>query len=226
MKLLFTISLSTVLFANTAQAATFVQNRQSLMANDSVNWSVLGPTFTPVSNPIKVNSSQGLGLQATVPTGSFIRIDQNPFFPGAFDIGDALLFTGIKNPGPLSITFDTPVSRVGTQIQSDPINVSDYTATIEAFDSFNQSLGIFDLVGISKRKAGSGVIFVGISETSNAIKKLVLNAKEEGRNVPFAINTVSFQTIPEASNILGLLMFGTLGMTFQLKGRLKKNIPS
>lgn len=139
MKLL--LAIGTLLFTSTAQAATFVDNRDALQANDTVDWSVLGSTFTGVSNPFVTTSSAGLDLNASIPTGSFLRIDQTPVLPGAYNVGDALLFTGMNNPGALTITFDTPVYGAGTQIQSDPANIPNYTATITAFDRARSQFG-------------------------------------------------------------------------------------
>lgn len=154
-----------------------------------------------------------------------MRIDQTPVFPGAFDVGEALLFTGLGNPGPLTITFGTPVFGAGTQIQSDPLNIPDYTATIEAFDNFDNSLGSFEIAGVSRRDAGSGVLFVGVFDTSGDIKKLVFNAQEEGDFVPFALNEVSLRTnpepIPEPKSMLGLLVFGTGIAVLKLKAKEK-----
>lgn len=219
MKKLLVTTVGTLLFTSTAQAATFVSSRDALEANDLVDWSVLGSTFTPVTNPFVTTSSSGLDINASIPSGSFLRIDQTPVFPGAFDVGDALLFTGLGNPGPLTITFNTPVFGAGTQIQSDPANIPNYTATIEAFDSFDNSLGSFDITSISKREAGSGVSFVGVSDSKGEIKKVVLNTEEEGDFVPFALNELSIKTsaaVPEPSSMLGLLLLGTAGAVLKL----------
>lgn len=235
------------LFSTVAQALTFVPSRAALEANDSLDWSVLGsgipfpgfpPSFPTVSNLFSTSSTNGLSIDVAIPAGEFFRIDQDenfppplgPDFPGAFENGEALLFTGLNNPGPLTLSFDIPVFSVGMQIQSDPsINAvsapgggSFYTSLIEAFDSFNNSLGTFELEGISKRDTGAGVLFLGVSDEEGDIAKVVLNSQEEGTgiptNVPFAINTVSIRRVgvsePNAignlSLVLGLGILSTL----------------
>lgn len=60
MKKLLVATVGAVLFTGTAQAATLVDSRDDLQASDSVDWSVLGPTFTPVSNPFSATSAGGL----------------------------------------------------------------------------------------------------------------------------------------------------------------------
>lgn len=212
MKSLLFATVGALLFAGNAQAASFVTNREALGANDSVNWAVLGPTFTTVSNPLATTSLGGIGLEASLPVGSFSRLDQTPFFPGSFTVGDALLTTGLSNPGPLTITFDTPIVGAGTQIESDPIKDVNYTATIEAFDSLDRSLGTFAFPGVSSNVAGSGVIFIGLSDSQADIKKLVFNTKEQGVDVPFAINTISLKTeeVPEPDSLLGFCAVGAV----------------
>ncbi|WP_019503092.1 hypothetical protein [Pseudanabaena sp. PCC 6802] len=166
----------------------------ALNATDSVEWLHVGQTMTPAPNPFSITSSGGIGATVRIPSGTFLRIDQTPSFPGAFDVGDALLFTGLANPGPLTITFDVPVFGAGTHIQSDPANTPNYIVTVEAFDRGDRSLGKFEFSGVSSKVAGSGVLFVGLLDRSGSIKKLVLNALEQGASVPFAINAIALRT--------------------------------
>ncbi|NEO95819.1 MAG: PEP-CTERM sorting domain-containing protein [Moorea sp. SIO3G5] len=235
MKTLLATAIGTVLLTSTAQAAIFVDTREALKPNDFLDWSelvelpevLLGPPFPTLPNPFSATSPGGIDLNVSIPAGEFSRIDQTPFFPGAFDVGDALLFTSLGNPGPLTITFDTPVFGVGTQIQSDPIEIFDYIATIEAFDSLGNSLGSFERPGVSQINAGGSVIFTGVFDSSGDIKTLVLNAKEEGVDVPFAINALSIRSVPisvpEPSVILGLLVIGTGSIVSRLRGLPENN---
>jgi hypothetical protein len=173
-----------------------VESRANLRANDSLDWSRVGQTMTPVSNLFSMTSSAGISVTVGIPAGAFLRIDQTPTFPGAFDVGDSLIFTGLGNPGPLTVTFDVPIFGAGVQIQSDPANIPDYIAVVEAFDRSDRSLGKFEFSGVSSRKANSDVLFIGISDRSGSIKKLVFNVREQGVNVPFALNKLSLRTIP------------------------------
>ena len=212
----------TAIQVSPVQAATFVGNRDALRATDFLDWSVVGdgslPPFPSLPNSFSTTSAGGLDLNVRIPDGSFLRIDQTPFFPGAFDVGDALLFTGLANPGPLTITFDAPVFGGGVQIQSDPMEIPDYTATIEAFDSFGNTLGVFERDGVSISDAGGGVIFVGVFDRGGDIKNLVFNAQEQGANGPFAINALSLKTSPETVPEPGVLLgISCLGLGFLSK---------
>lgn len=226
----------TTLLPSVAQAITFVTSREALGANQGLDWSILGPggllpgfppAFPSFPTPLSVTTESGLKIDFSLPGGRFLRIDQSstfppplgPDFPGAFDDGDALLFTGLNNPGPLILTFDRPIFGVGTQIQSDPSPNAIpapsggllYTGTIEAFDSDNNSLGVFSLEGVSKRETGAGVIFLGVFDENGDIAKIVFNTEEPTSNVAFAINAVSIRTVgvPEPSLIAGMgLMLG------------------
>ncbi|NKB18552.1 MAG: PEP-CTERM sorting domain-containing protein [Pseudanabaena sp. CRU_2_10] len=173
-----------------------VNTRDDLNANDLIDWSDLGQSMTSISNLFSITSSAGRKIDICIPSGNFLRIDQTPSFPGAFNVGDSLLFTGLGNPGPLTVRFDAPIFGTGAQIQSDPAHIPDYIAIVEAFDRFDRSLGKFELSGTSSRIANSDVLFIGLSDRSGSIKKLVFNVREQGVNVPFAINAISLRTNP------------------------------
>ena len=220
MKQLLAATASIALFASGAEAATFLDSRAALRGEDLVDWAVLGLPFTPVSNPFSIMSEEGLELEVSIPTGEFLRLDQTPIFPGSFNVGDALLFTGLGNPGPLTLTFDQPVFGIGTQIQSDPQNIPEYTATITAFDSLGNLIDSGSVDAVSISDAGSGVPFLGFLDNQGDIKSIVFNALEAGENVPFAINAVSLRTttpIPEPGVILGLFLIGLGGAATKLR---------
>jgi hypothetical protein len=155
--------------------ASAVELAANLEATDSIDWFRIGQTMTPVANQFSMTSLAGIGVTVSIPSGTFLRIDQTPSFPGAFDVGDSLLFTGLRNPGPLTITFDMPIFGAGTQIQSDPANAPEYVAIVEAFDGSDRSLGKFEFSGVSSKVAGSGVLFIGVLDRSGRIEKLVFN---------------------------------------------------
>jgi hypothetical protein len=166
----------------------------NLCANDLIDWSCVGQIMTPVSNPFSLTSLAGIGVTIGIPTGAFLRIDQTPTFPGAFDVGDSLIFTGLRNPGPMTVTFDVPIFGAGVQIQSDPANTPDYIAVVEAFDRGDRSLGKLEFSGVSSKVAGSGVLFVGLRDRRGRIEKLMFNVREQGVSVPFALNAIALST--------------------------------
>src|SRR5450432_739086 len=77
-----------------AQASvTLVTSRAGLAGDDSIDWSVLGGTFTRVSNPFSTSTVGSLGLTVSQSSGSFMRRDQGNGWSGNFNPGDALLWT-------------------------------------------------------------------------------------------------------------------------------------
>jgi hypothetical protein len=84
---------------------------------------------------------------------------QTGFPPGGiptnYASGDFVLFTGLQfgqfpspgNPGPITITFDEPVSGAGSQLTVD--DTFEFTAFISALDVNNNLLGTFSTRGTS-----------------------------------------------------------------------------
>jgi opacity protein-like surface antigen len=239
MKQVLLSAISIGLLASSAQAASLVDSREALQPDDLVDWSVLpGASFPPtpppllptVDGPFNISSWQGLevnvALMPDLPSGDFLRIQQSAIFPGAFDIGEALLATDIMMPNPMmTLTFENPVFGVGTQIQADaPPGVLDsfpYTAILEAFDSLGNSLGSFSVEGESKLGAGQGVLFAGVFDAQGDIKQITFSTISPlvgGNKLPFAINAVSLRTtpIPEPGVVLGLFLIGFGGTVTKL----------
>jgi hypothetical protein len=63
-----------------------VNTRDDLNANDLIDWSDLGQSMTSISNLSFITSSGGRKIDICIPSGNFLRIDQTPSFPGAFNV--------------------------------------------------------------------------------------------------------------------------------------------
>jgi hypothetical protein len=194
-------------FISEAHAITFVTDRSALGADDSVDWSSLGADKTSVPTPLSVTSANGLDVTVNIPGSIVERRTQGASWAGNFAMGDALLWTK-SNPGPLSFAFYNPVSGVGTQIQHNAHSF--FTATIEAFNSSNISLGSFSLNGNGSRSGDNSAIFIGLLNTSNDIAKVTFNVSGS-RFSDFAINQLSLKTstpIPTPALLPGLIGMG------------------
>jgi hypothetical protein len=156
--------------ASPAQALTLVTNRSALAGNDFIDWGTLGPRSTVVFNPFTINSNGGLSTNVSQTGGSFERRNQDTNWNGNFAPGDALLWTRGTN-GPISMTFATGISGGGLQIQS--FSYGAFTATIEAFDAGNVSLGSFNLAGNSSGNRNNSAIFIGVTSSTANISRLV-----------------------------------------------------
>ncbi len=233
------IALSALLatLPSVAQAITLVTERSTLGGNDQVNWSSLGPAnpFNFLPNSFSATSQGGLGLRVDIPSAGanftpplvFQTLPPPRGIPTNFASGDFLLFTGfmpttfpaIGNPGPLSISFNTPVSGAGTQIAVD--DTEQFTAFISAFDQTNTLLGTFQTAGTSSTTLDNSAVFFGVRSDTANISRLVFSTSVPDRAL--AINTVSLvaESVPEPTSALGVLAFGTLGAGLALKRKLK-----
>jgi hypothetical protein len=186
-----------------AVGITLVTNRAAIGETERVDWSSLGPIVPP--SPIKVlplnfsaTSSGGLGINVSIPAPPSVLIPPPitpplifqttaASIPTNFASGDFILLTGLRpgtfpavgNPGPLSITFDRPVSAAGAQIAVD--DELTFTAFIEAFDISNNSLGNFSIAGTSSLLLDNSAQFLGVSSDVANISKIVYSSDRNNR---------------------------------------------
>lgn len=225
---------------SSVQAIALVTQRTALGSNDQMDWSSLGPAtpFNFLQNSFSTTSEGGLGLQVDIPFAGpnftpplvFQTLPRPLGIPTNFASGDFVLFTGFRpdtpfpsigNPGPLTITFDTPVRGAGAQIAVDDTPL--FKAFISAFDETNTLLGTFEADGTASENLDNSALFLGIlSDTAN-ISRLVFSTSESER--AFAINKLSIASaaVPEPTFVIGLLAFGTLGAGSALKRQLKQH---
>lgn len=161
--------------------------------DDEINWHVLGPALTFLPTTLLMKTHGGEDVQVSVASGSPLRIDQTPNFEANFELGDALFCTGFGNPGQLTIVFENPIFAASTLIQSDTSHVPEYSVTLEAFDRLDNSVAKVKSLGVNQ-KVGGGTIPLTAVDAKGRIKKLTIAAKEQGINIPFAINSIILKT--------------------------------
>lgn len=226
----FLLSSVCLTFSFPALAINLVSSRAALNGNDSLNWSSVGTLFPPGTLPLSFTAAAagGTGVTVNIPTPPTVPSPPpitNPFIfqttisgiATNFAEGDFVLFTGLKpgvfpapgNPGPLSITFSTPVRGAGAQIATDDATTP-YTVFLEAFDINNNSLGIFDIFpATSSLLQDNSAVFIGVSSPTANIKRIAFSSNVLGRAI--GINTLSIDNpaIPEPSGTIALLLFGS-----------------
>jgi hypothetical protein len=212
-----------------AHAATsLVSSESGIRADGKINWGDKGPEGTTLSNPftIAVPGVSGLEVKVSQSKGDFQRLDQfSPgSWPGNFTPGDKLLSTKTFNAtGPVSLVFNSPVQGVGAQIQA--FSTGAFTASIEAFNSSNASLGSFTLAGDSNAKADNSAIFIGILSNAVDISKVVFGVPVATANAQdFLINGPRIQVAPVPEPKTYTMLMAGLGLLGLIARRRRKSL--
>jgi hypothetical protein len=213
-----------------AHAATsLVTSPSGIRADGKIDWGDKGPEFTTVSNhfTIAVHGVSGLEVTVSQVSGSFTRLDQSSpgSWPGNFTPGDKLLSTKttVSATGPVSLVFNSPVQGVGAQIQA--FSTGAFTASIEAFNSSNASLGSFTLAGDSNAKADNSAIFIGILSNAVDISKVVFGVPVATANAQdFLINGPRIQVAPVPEPKTYTMLMAGLGLLGLIARRRRKSL--
>lgn len=213
--LAFAVALSLAPLAS-ASGVTCRTGTGCLNGNDSYDWtSNFGPPFSNIPNN-SVATSNG-GLQATVNFaggGSGQRRDQGNGWAGNFTPGDELLWTNSPGQGPLTLTFATPISGAGANIQADFFGA--FTALIQAFDANGNLIDSFSENGNSTPNGDGSAIFIGLMGDSG-IKSIEFSLTSCANDCnDFAINQLDIisgapPSVPEPASLF-LLGSGLLGL--------------
>ena len=202
-------TLATLATAHASQALTLVTDRTALDANETLDWSVLGPQFTSVDSPLTAPASGGTQVTGSLPSGSFQRRDQSSSWSGNFASGEALLWN--LGNGPMQFSFSNALRGGGAQIQNNFFGP--FTAVIEAFNSGGTSLGSVTRAGDSTGAGDGSAIFIGLLSDQADIARITFNVN--GSN-SFAINNLSLNTtataIPTPALLPGLIGLGVAAL--------------
>jgi hypothetical protein len=208
-----------------AKALIQITSRGALGATDFVDWAQLGPTepnpFTPTSNlgsVLTVDKALGSYFEAPVQGSNWL---------GNFAPGDTVLSTSNSDPAsnnPIQI-FNFPgvgIYAAGTQIQSNYYGA--FTARIEAFDALNNSLGFFDVNGVSSGDSDNSAVFIGLrNDVPFAKVALSLVAAPSNAVGEFAINQLDFSDQSTSSVPAPLPVLGA-GAAFAFSRKLRSRI--
>ena len=229
-------------------ALTFSTNRTffETLRNDSLDWFDVGEDlgffpFNTLPNSFSTTSSGGITVNVEIPTEVPFAIppvtppfifqtgkESDGLIPTNFAEGDYILFTGLSaqqspapgNDGPISLSFDTPVLGLGTQISVDDAT-SGFNGTIRVFDNSDILLDSFSAPGTASTKLDNSALFLGVfSDIANIGK---VEYFSDITDTAIGINQVSFVSstaIPEPLSILGTLVAGGVGVA--MKNRKKK----
>ncbi len=209
------------LFLPVSSEATFtLLTARDSSATDHINWSVLGPVGTTVSNPFTINTTVGhLAVQVSQPGGAantFRRLDEAPPASGGwfgnFAPASELIWNQINNS--IDLVFPNFLSIFQTQIEPDFFGA--FTATIEALDPANNVLASFTENGNSTSSADNSAIVIGLFDSTASMNHIRLSTSPIGVGLGFAINTVDTLNgapvpLPQTVWLLGPGLLGLLG---------------
>ena len=225
------VAFSIVTFGlSTAKADSLNMVTNSASFNDTATWpggcaTSLASITTTSTNGVTVsaaddtNGSGGIAEDIQKAPGCSYGGWGGNFAPGATLIYSANDF-GAGASGPITLTFSSPVSGVGTQFQAEDFGT--FTAVLSLYDG-NTLLDTFDENGLSNGNADNSAIFLGGIDSSGAdITSAVLSVTNtaSGRD-DFAANQISLVETPEPTSIL-LLAVGLaalLGFGLRYKQR-------
>jgi hypothetical protein len=188
----------------------------------SANVNVRQQSSTPYTVGVNSPSSGNAVFQGSS------RIDTG-VWNGNFAGGDYVYWNN-NGSGLLTLSFSTPVSAVGTQLDSlfyhdsaTNFGTSPFRGTITAFYGSGAS-STFSANGLTSALADNSATFYGVSSDSADITSIVFNTFDipGGNNYfNYAINSVSIRTtaqaVPEPFSILGTLFGGAAALKMRRK---------
>lgn len=158
-----------------------------------VDWSQLGPSGTVLSTPQAWTSSDGFtGLVGVVGGGTFERLDQGNGWNGNFLPGSPLIWN--QGNGDLLFGFNTPVAGVGMAVQSELYGP--FVATLYAYDSSLNLLGITVMNGNSNANADGSAIFISFDSPFSNVSVVQLDVMGLNHDDGFAACTMSLHPDP------------------------------
>ena len=186
------------------------------LANDTVDWGQLGPSFTLLTTPETWTStstaySGEIGITgSTIGTQNMERLDQSNGWSGNFTPGDHLVWNegGFQQTGiDIGVLFFSGVFGGGAQIQADFFGP--FVATLTAFDTVGNVIGVVTMNGNSTSAADGSAIFIGFHNNLANVGFLNFNVVDAFGGDSLAIDTLTIYSSASSPEPASLLLLGS-----------------
>ncbi|HEV2677184.1 MAG TPA: PEP-CTERM sorting domain-containing protein [Aliidongia sp.] len=184
-------------------------SRAQLNANNTVAWSAFGADGSTLSTPVfEPVGSESVHVASS--SGQLLINQQGTTWNGNFANGDSVLFQP-NDSDSFIVGFSTPVSAVGTQIESDTFGA--FTGYMDFWSTTNVLLGEVSVSGNSSSAGDNSAVFIGGQSSAADISYVTFLVNVGNPSFPkqgdLGINQLDFTTngtsVPEP---LSLALFG------------------
>jgi len=204
----------------------FVDQRSDLLANDWIDWGVLGTTGTMVGHGATAQSVGGVDFELGFDGHRHgKRRDQGDGWLGNFRTGERVLWT--ESHGPLTVWFDghgrRPIFGAGAQFQAN--FYGPFTGLFEMLDYQGNVLFGKTFTGLSTAAGDGSAVFVGGTSTlGNIYGVRFTGVNSTSLPQDFAVNQLSLRTfngipVPEPAEWAAFGMLTSGVVTLMLRSR-------
>jgi len=176
-------------------SAILVTDPNTLNTSDVVNWAQLG--IGEVSPTFFASTTDWESLSGRAPSGTAFVTKAGALATGPVAANDDLLVSGAgtaSNPSSLTLSFNSPVNGAGAYVENVDVGAA-FTVRIQAFDGVSS---VLSTVGLVSSDATGDPIFVGVSDLSTEITKLIFTITDANGNPvagSFALDKLYVQNV-------------------------------
>jgi len=187
----------------------------SLTGNDFIDWKQMSSSYTEaapiIGTSVIVTTNLGRFVTAANPDGT-AWFREGSLWLGDFAPGEYLLSADAQSE---VLTFTTPVAALGAQIQATAFGI--FAAQLQLFDSLNNLLGTFSVLGSNDGSEDDSNPFLGAASDSANIAKAIFSITFNNQDFGLGLGRVELSdtsrvvVTPEPAT-LTLMAIGAVGI--------------